>query len=67
MRVIIDPAWSVNDVLRRYPAAASVFNDFGLDTCCGGALSLAEAARHKRIDPERLYAALRRLPPRQGP
>lgn len=46
----IDRTWSVNDVLQSYPAAASVFRALGLDTCCSGTLSLAEAARRKQLD-----------------
>lgn len=40
-----DATWSVNDVLRRYPDAVGVFNELGVDACCGGANSLADAAR----------------------
>ena len=31
---------------------------FGLDTCCGGALTLAEAAAHHGLEIEALLAAL---------
>jgi regulator of cell morphogenesis and NO signaling len=40
----IDPALSVDTILRRWPSSAGPLNSFGIDTCCGGALSLATAA-----------------------
>jgi regulator of cell morphogenesis and NO signaling len=46
----IDRTWSVNDVLQHYPATIHVFHALGLDTCCSGALTLAEAAQQKRLD-----------------
>jgi regulator of cell morphogenesis and NO signaling len=36
--------WTVNDLLRNVPEAAAVLNRLGIDTCCGGSLTLAEAA-----------------------
>ena len=40
----IEAGMTVNDVLRRFPETVSVFNNFGIDACCGGAASLEEAA-----------------------
>lgn len=54
----IDPTCSVNEVLRRHPATAAVFNSFGVDACCGGASSLTDAALRDGADPDALYAAL---------
>jgi iron-sulfur cluster repair protein YtfE (RIC family) len=56
----IDRTWSVNDVLQHYPAAASVFSALGLDTCCSGPLTLAEAAQRKRVDINVLLEVLHR-------
>lgn len=50
---------TVNDVIRDYPATASIFNFFGIDTCCGGRLTIAEAADNESVDPGVLVAALR--------
>jgi iron-sulfur cluster repair protein YtfE (RIC family) len=36
---------TVNDLLREEPGAAAVLNRLGIDTCCGGTLSLEEASR----------------------
>ena len=35
-----------------------VFNRLGLDTCCGGALTLGEAARSAGLTPDELRAEL---------
>jgi hypothetical protein len=40
----IDPAWTVNEVVRRHPATVAVFNAFGLDACCGADLGALVAA-----------------------
>jgi regulator of cell morphogenesis and NO signaling len=48
----------VNDVVGQHPAALPVLNRYGLDTCCGGALSLDEAARHHDLDLAALLADL---------
>ena len=49
----------VNDVIRDHPSTLSVFNYFGVDACCGGNLSIAEAAENEFIDAGALVAALR--------
>ena len=57
-RAPIDARLSVNDVLRRQPGAVRVLNAFGIDTCCGGAASLDEAAREAGVAVEDLVLAL---------
>lgn len=54
----LDCSLSVNAILARYPATLPVFNRFGLDTCCGGALSVADAARAADVDGDVLCGAL---------
>ena len=49
----------MNDAIRRYPATVAVFNDFGIDACCGGAAPLAEAAARDGADPVALLDAVR--------
>ena len=49
---------TVNDVIRDHPATVAVFKRMGIDACCGGALSLGEAARRHRIDGIVLLAEL---------
>lgn len=50
---------TVNDIIARYPATIAVFNAFGVDTCCGGAVSVEEAARRDGVDRSLLIEALR--------
>lgn len=49
---------SVNDLLRAAPAAGAIFSRFGVDTCCGGALPLSEAARQAGAPLDKLVAEL---------
>ena len=46
----LDCTWTVHDVLERYPATAAVFTSFGLDSCCGAALTVEEAAYRHGVD-----------------
>ena len=52
------PALSVTDLLRESPGAAAVLNRFGIDTCCGGSLSLADAAASVGLPLAELLAAI---------
>lgn len=49
---------TVNDVLLRYPATVAVFNKFGIDACCGGEASIADAAQRDGADVEQLMSEL---------
>lgn len=55
----LDPELTVNEVIRRIPAAVSVFSRHGIDTCCGGDLSVDEAARRHGVDPEKILEEVR--------
>lgn len=55
----IDLNDTVNDVIRRHPATVGVFNEYGIDSCCGGALPLATVTERHRIDGAALLEALR--------
>lgn len=54
----LDPAQSVNEILRRWPAAIAPLNAFGIDTCCGGGASLAVAAAHAGVPLAAVLAAV---------
>ena len=41
---------TVNDVIRLFPETMSVFNDYNIDACCGGAVSIHEAASRDGAD-----------------
>jgi regulator of cell morphogenesis and NO signaling len=58
LRTRIDPRRSVNELLQCHPATVMVLNDFGVDACCGGASSLAEAALAAGVEPVTLLEAL---------
>ena len=49
---------TVNDVIRLWPATVALFNDFGIDACCGGAVPVREAAARDGADPDALVRAI---------
>jgi regulator of cell morphogenesis and NO signaling len=53
------PEWTVNDAIAHFPATIAVFNRLGIDACCGGSATIAEAAIRDGVDPVVLLAALR--------
>jgi iron-sulfur cluster repair protein YtfE (RIC family) len=55
----IAPTLVVNDAIRHWPAAITVLNQHGIDTCCGGAATLAGAAEEAGAPLDRLLADLR--------
>ena len=48
----------VNDTIKLYPVTIGVFTDFGIDSCCGGAASIGEAAKRDNADLGALIEAL---------
>ena len=54
----IDARWCVNTTLIRYPETLAVFERFKVDTCCGGAETLTEAARIADVEVNALIDAL---------
>lgn len=46
----IGPDTTVNDLLVILPEASALLSDHGLDTCCGGSLTLAESCSDAGID-----------------
>lgn len=55
----IDRAMTITDIVARHPETADVFHRFGLDTCCGGGVSVSDAAQRHGLDVERLLEAVR--------
>jgi iron-sulfur cluster repair protein YtfE (RIC family) len=49
---------TLNEIVARHPKAMPVLNEFGLDTCCGGARTLREVTDRHGLDPQEI---LRRL------
>ncbi len=54
-------ASTINEVVKAFPATLAVFSRYGLDTCCGGGLPMADAAVRHGIDPVELLAAVRQV------
>lgn len=55
----VDPGrTTVHQAMREFSGAEEVFRRFGIDTCCGGELPLAEAAAAHDVDLEQLLDAL---------
>jgi regulator of cell morphogenesis and NO signaling len=49
----------IGDIIAHDLRTAKVFNRYGLDFCCGGRATLAEACRVREIDPGRVLGDLR--------
>ena len=48
----------VNDCIKLYPNTIGVFTEFNIDSCCGGAVSIEEAARRDGAELDALMTAL---------
>jgi iron-sulfur cluster repair protein YtfE (RIC family) len=60
-QITFDPTLTVNDAVARHPRTVAIFNEFGIDACCGGAATIEEAARRDGADPDALAEAVRRV------
>jgi regulator of cell morphogenesis and NO signaling len=49
---------TVGEIVARHPALSRVFEEAGVDYCCGGKKTLDEVSRMKGLDPQTLLAAL---------
>ncbi len=57
----------VGQLVTESPDRARVFEEYGIDYCCGGKLPLAEACRAKNADPEAVAARIAELDEAQPP
>jgi regulator of cell morphogenesis and NO signaling len=48
----------INDVIKKYPHTIKVFNDYKVDSCCGGGAPIETTAKRDGIDVEGLLKAL---------
>ncbi len=48
----------INDVIKTYPQTIKVFNEYKVDSCCGGGAPVETTAKRDGIDVERLLKAL---------
>ena len=54
----VDVTMTVKDLVARDPRVRDVFARFGMDTCCGATVPIAEAALRHGVELEALVAAL---------
>ena len=48
----------INDVIRKHPETIKVFNEYKVDSCCGGGGTIETTARRDGVDVEPLVHAL---------
>ncbi len=65
--ITIEPAASLGDLVAERPARSRVFDRLGLDYCCGGRLSLAEACRRRGLDVPAVLAEIESSDERGAP
>jgi len=53
---------TVGDIVAGCPALASVFENIGIDYCCGGKKTLGDACRDKGLEPQSVLATLAQPP-----
>ncbi len=61
MEEIITREMIINDVIKKYPQTIAVFNQFHVDSCCGGGQSIEKTATRDGVDVETLMQALNDL------
>ncbi|MDI6784152.1 MAG: DUF542 domain-containing protein [bacterium] len=48
----------INEVIKQYPQTIAIFNQFKVDSCCGGGQSIAKTATADGVDIAALLTAL---------
>lgn len=48
----------INEVIRKYPKTIKVFNDYRVDSCCGGGAPIETTAKRDGVDVDALLKAL---------
>lgn len=56
----IDPTTTINALVDRHPSLMPILAGHGLDLCCGGPLTLAEAAERHGLDMAALIGEIER-------
>jgi len=49
---------AINDVIRNHPETIKVFNEYKVDSCCGGGAPIGTTAKRDGVDVESLMKAL---------
>jgi len=60
-KMIITKDMIINDVIKKYPKTITVFNNFKVDSCCGGGASIEKTAGMSGIDIDALLKALNKV------
>ena len=48
----------INDVIKKHPETIKVFNDYKVDSCCGGGAPIETTAKRDGVDVDALVKAL---------
>jgi regulator of cell morphogenesis and NO signaling len=59
---MINPSTTLAEIASTAPVLTRELERLGLDYCCGGKRSLAEACREQQLDPEAVIAELAAVP-----
>ena len=59
--MIITKDMIINDVIKKYPKTITVFNNFKVDSCCGGGVSIEKTVGMSGIDIDALLKALNKV------
>jgi Regulator of cell morphogenesis and NO signaling len=55
----LDASWTINETIAQFPETITLFNAFGIDTCCGGDETIEAAARNSETELDALLGRLR--------
>jgi len=56
--IVMTPLWTLNELVRLYPATLAVLERFGVAGCCGGKRTLVDVATLHQLDLAALLDAL---------
>ncbi len=56
----------INDVIKKYPQTIKIFNDYKVDSCCGGGAPIETTAKRDGVDVEGLLKALNHVAGSKG-
>jgi regulator of cell morphogenesis and NO signaling len=60
-KAVITKDMIINDVIKKYPKTITVFNNFKVDSCCGGGVSIEKTAGASGVDIDALLKALNKV------
>lgn len=58
---IFTPESTINEIVQEDMGRAALFDDLGIDSCCGGAKRLKEACKEHNLNPEEVLEKIRSL------